>query len=206
MAVDVTQLRRSPLGHRYRELEELSALAPQATLAEEPPCTQLNLRVRPGSPPLDRVERALGVALPSRPNTVCESVDGRYATLWLGPDEWLVVAPDGTAEPVCNALNTALNTALDGGPGSVVDVSANRAVLRLSGPAARDVLETGCSVDLHPRAFGPGDCVQTMLARAQVVLWQRDDLPAYWILVRSSFADYLTDWLCAAVRAQTRGR
>jgi sarcosine oxidase subunit gamma len=82
---------------------------------------------------------------------------------------------------------------------SVTDVSAQRTTLLVGGPRARDLLAHGCSLDLHPRAFGPGRSAQTMLARAQVVLVARDEPRAgFWVLVRSSFAGYLTDWLLDA--------
>ncbi|MGH3327079.1 MAG: sarcosine oxidase subunit gamma, partial [Streptomycetales bacterium] len=107
----------------------------------------------------------------------------------------LVVGPDGDAGPVAAALRAALGDA----HGSVVDVSAHRAVLELAGPRARQVLEQGCSIDLHPRAFGPGRCAQTLLARAQVLLWQTAEGPTYLLLVRGSFAGYLADWLVDAL-------
>lgn len=105
---------------------------------------------------------------------------GERSVLWLGPTEWLVL--DG--EPID----------LPGG----VDVSANRTTIELSGPNARDVLEKGCTLDLHPRAFTAGRCAQTTLARAQVILWQTSDDPAYHLLVRGSFAQYVADWLVDA--------
>jgi sarcosine oxidase, subunit gamma len=105
---------------------------------------------------------------------------GERSVLWLGPAEWLVV--DG--DPVD----------LPGG----VDVSANRTTIEVTGPHARDILEKGCTLDLHPRAFAAGHCAQTVLARSQVILWQRTD--AYHLLVRDSFARYLADWLVDAAR------
>ena len=124
----------------------------------------------------------LGVPLPA-PNRVATA--GPRAILWLGPDEYLVVAPDG--DDVAELTGE-----------SVVDVSANRTTIELSGPQARDVLEKGMSIDLHPRSFGPGHCAQTLLARAQVILRQVDEKPTYHVLVRGSFAPYLADWLVDA--------
>ncbi|MQA76692.1 MAG: sarcosine oxidase subunit gamma, partial [Solirubrobacterales bacterium] len=43
-----------------------------------------------------------------------------------------------------------------------------------------------------------GSCTQTMLAKAQVVLQQLDDRPAYRVHVRASFAEYLARWLLDA--------
>lgn len=147
--------------------------------------TQIDLRVDPVAPAATRIGELLGTPLPVVPNT------GSEAVLWLGPDQWLVFA----------ASERQLRAALGDTPGSVVDVSANRVACELSGPDARDVLEQGCSIDLHPRAFGPGRCAQTMLARANVVLHQVDDAPTYRILVRPSFAGYLTSWLRDAMSA-----
>ena len=59
----------------------------------------------------------------------------------------------------------------------------------------RDLLEKGCSLDLHSRAFQTGHCDQTRLARAAILLHQTDDTPAYDIHVAWSFAAYLWVWL-----------
>ena len=98
-----------------------------------------------------------------------------------------------------------LEDALPREVGSVVGLSANRTALELRGPHARDVLAAGCSLDLHPRAFGPGDCAQTLLARAAVILHQTEAEPVYRILVRGSFAGYLADWLIDAAAGRHRG-
>ncbi len=74
-------------------------------------------------------------------------------------------------------------------------MSDGRAVIGLSGPHASDVLMKGCSLDVHPRKFAPGDCAQSMLAKALVILHQTDAAPAYDIYVERSFADYLWSWL-----------
>lgn len=174
----VSELRRSPLaGYPY-------GTADGVRLAEIPFLTMLNLRVDPAR--AEPIERRLGMTLPG-PGTVATS--GDRAVLWLGPDEWLLVAPDGDSPEL----------ALDGAPGSIVDVSANRTTIELRGPGARDVLDQGCTLDLHPRAFHTGRCAQTNLAKAHVVLWQFDDEPGYRLMVRGSFARYLADWLNDAV-------
>ena len=119
--------------------------------------------------------------------------------LWLGPDEWLVVAPDARRAE----LEHRLGAAVAGAHATVVDVSAQRTVLDLAGRAAPDVLRKGCALDLHPRAFAAGRCASTELARCAVVLWQRD-AERYWVLVRASFAEHLALWLADAA-AEYRG-
>jgi sarcosine oxidase subunit gamma len=54
------------------------------------------------------------------------------------------------------------------------------------------------AIDLHPSAFRPGRCAQTLLGRAQVILQQVDETPTYHVLVRGSFAPYLAAWLADA--------
>ena len=186
-------LRRSPLAARSGDLAAASSDA--VRLAEWPFRTQLDLRVDPGSPAAQRVADVLGAALPVAGRAVG---DDRRAALWLGPDEWLIVAPEGAADD----LVAELLPALAGEPGGVVDVSAHRTTVLVSGPAAPDVLATGVSIDLHPRSFGPGRVAVTLLARIPVILWQVgpgvDTEPSYRLLVGNSFAGYLADWLMDA--------
>lgn len=197
----VRALRSSPLGQRATEFAEYSADGPRGVrLVEEPFRTQVNLRVHPGSPAVSRVERQLETPLPHHePNRVTGTE--QHAALWLGPDEWLLVAPDGQAGRIRAEVRQALGDSV----ASTVDVSANRTTLRLSGARAREVLEKVCSLDLHPRAFEPGQCAQTLLGRAQVILWQVNAEPSYRIMVRCSFAGYLADLLLDAMTEFTRG-
>lgn len=186
-----SQLRISPLRERWDEFA--AAASPWVRLFEEPFLTQLNLRADPGSGGAQRLQSTLGITLPSHVSNRV-SGDERVATLWLGPDEWLVVAPDGSAPEMIEAAGTVFSEH----DGSLVDVSANRTTLGIAGPRAREVLAKVCSLDLHPRAFGPGQCSQTLVGRTQAIVWQVRAEPAYRLLVRSSFADYLADLLLDA--------
>jgi sarcosine oxidase subunit gamma len=56
------------------------------------------------------------------------------------------------------------------------------------------VLAHGCALDLHPSVFPPGRCAQTLLARAQVILYRTEE-QTFRLLVRASYADYLRAWL-----------
>jgi sarcosine oxidase subunit gamma len=164
------------------------ASTPSIRVAEVPFLTQLTVRVGPKSAAFDQAGAVLGFGLPIEPNTVAGDRHGR--ALWLGPDEWLIVAADRSdLEP---ALSAALNF------GAVVDVSAQRTTIELAGPAARELLAKGCSVDLHQRAFGVGQCAQTTFARAPVILLPRA-ADAYWVLVRASFAEYFAEFVLDAM-------
>ncbi|MFF3947754.1 sarcosine oxidase subunit gamma [Streptomyces sp. NPDC001902] len=162
-------------------------------LAELPFLTQIDLRLDFRGPAAEAAGLALGAPLPLEPCTAVRT--GDLAVLWLGPDQWLVVGPPDAQED----LEARLRKAAGEAHVSVTDVSAQRTTLLVSGPRARDLLAHGCSLDLHPRAFTAGRCAQTALARAQVVLVAREEVRAgFWVLVRSSFAGYLADWLLDA--------
>ncbi|GAA1971225.1 sarcosine oxidase subunit gamma [Amycolatopsis minnesotensis] len=174
---------------RHSPLEDwaprFAALEPAVVLAERPFLAQLTLRVAPGQH--SAVSTALGCPLPERPCTA--TAGAGLDVLWLGPDEYLVLGAPGT--------ESALLSLVDGLCRSAVDTSAQRTTVDLSGPHARDVLAHGCAVDLHPLSSPPGTCVQTLLARAGVVLVARGG-DAFTVLVRSSFAGYLAAWLVDA--------
>ena len=115
--------------------------------------------------------------------------------IWLGPEECLVTSAGRAGE----ALEATLREVVTEHGGAAVDVSAQRTTMRLRGTHARDVIAKGCSLDMHPKVFGPGAAAQTMLGRAGVVLIPLDDNGTdYRIIVRSSFARYLADWLIDA--------
>jgi sarcosine oxidase subunit gamma len=193
MAEPIGALCRSPLAHLADRLRAAAVTGPRAVaVAELPFLGMVNLRVAPGSTAAERVETALGAPLPRRCGGT--SASAAHAIAWLGPDEWLVVSQADPAE-----LATELRSALGADPGSAVDVSANRTTLELGGPSARQVLEKGCPLDLHPRVFGPGRAVSTTVGPVPVLLWQTDDAPTYRLFPRSSFADYLARWLIDAM-------
>lgn len=155
---------------------------------------QMSVRIDPAAP--GNLASWLGLdALPG-PNTWVQS---EMATvIWLGPDEWLVANPFA----VPREFEAGLRTMVASRGGAVVDVSAQRTAVQLRGAHARDVLASGCAIDLHPSAFPPGTAVQTTLGRAGVVLLGMDD-GDFQILVRSSFARYLATWLLDAALEYT---
>lgn len=169
-----------------------------ATLREVSFEAMINLRGNAGDPEFMKVAKQVaGITLPKTPNTTASL--NSFRTLWLGPDEWLVVGGDGEQESLIQQLEEAFH----GQHVSLVDVSAHRTILQLSGPKARDVLEKGCLLDLHPRAFGSGQCVGTVISKTQVYLEQTNDGPTYRLYVVRSFARHLASWLMDAMAEYT---
>ena len=166
-----------------------------AVMVEHPHAGKINLRGDAADLAfLDAVKTAVGTSPPTEANTVAAT--GRNEVLWLGPDEWLIVTPEGEQ----GTMAAALGEALGGRHISIVDTTDARTMIRLHGAHARDVLMKGCPLDLHPRVFGPGQCAQTVVAKADVLVHQRDESPTYDIYVLCSFARYLWDWLVDAAK------
>ena len=134
-----------------------------------------------------------GVPLPFEPNRVAAMREVR--TLWLGPDEWLVTVPEGAVPE----LPDRLARAVAGGRVALTDLSSSRAVIAIAGAGARALLEKGCSLDLHPRAFAPGHCAQTAFAGVPVILDQTG-ATAYRLFVRRSTARWFGQWLIDAAQ------
>ena len=140
---------------------------------------------------------AVGLALPVVPLTAAEA--GPRAALWLGPDEWLLLAEAGAEATLLDALETARGAVA----ASIVDVSARHRGIDLTGPDAALLLNEGCPLDLDDAAFPPGRCTRTLFGKAEIVLWRRD-ARRWRIEVARSFAPYLLALLQEAA-ADLRG-
>ena len=180
--------RHSPLegfARRFAEMPE------SAAAQEEPFVSMVDLWVDAAGPGAAAAARALGItALPGTASTTATAAD--TTVIWFGPAEWLITSTAQGPEE----LESRLRDAVVEHGGAAVDVSAQRTTVRLRGAHARNVLAKGCSIDMHPSVFGSGAAVQTMLGQAAVVLMPLGDNGTdYRILVRSSFARYLAEWL-----------
>lgn len=156
-----------------------------------PPATRFSFRGDAAA--ADGCGRALGLALP---RVACRSAEaGDRAVLWLGPDEWLVLAPEAETVP----LFAAVEAALAGVPHALVDVSHRQVGFAVLGRLAPALLNAGCPLDLDLSAFPVGACTRTVLAKCDVVLWRRGP-DAFRLEVNRSFADYLAGTLRVAER------
>jgi methylglutamate dehydrogenase subunit D len=137
-----------------------------------------------------RVRDTFGLDLPATPR---RAEAGPTAFVWSGPGQWLACAEG--IEP--RTFETRLRSEL-AGLASVSDQSDGRVVVRVSGACARDMLAKGVMVDLHPRAFGPGDAAVTSIAYIGAHLWQVDATPTYELAVYRSFGVSFWRWLLDA--------
>ena len=150
--------------------------------------------LRGGEPVRKAAATAAGVSLPVEP---CRAnAQGERAALWLGPDEWLLIAPENDAA----ALARSLAKALGGLPHALVDVSHRQSGCELRGPHAVTLLAAGCPLDMDERAFPVGMCTRTVLEKAEVVLW-RTGIESFRLDVARSFVAYVSEFLADAARS-----
>ncbi|HEY0422641.1 MAG TPA: glycine cleavage T C-terminal barrel domain-containing protein, partial [Rhodopila sp.] len=192
--VDKAGERSRPRPVPRRGIEPLLAAVPQpALVARASSSVRLavlaattRLSVRAGSAASTAIGLALGVLLPTAP---CRSVITRdRVALWLGPDEWLIVAPENASTLAARAAKAAGDH-----PVSVVDVSHRARTLEITGRHAAWCLNAFCALDLDVHAFPVGMCTRTLLGRAEVVLW-RIAPEVFHLDVPRSFVQYV--WAC----------
>jgi heterotetrameric sarcosine oxidase gamma subunit len=136
------------------------------------------------------VETAFGVALPKGARRAGK---GAVTFAGIGPNQWMASAEGGDAPGFAARLRARL------GPfAAVTDQSDARLVLHLSGPHVRDVLAKGVPIDLHAKAFKPGDVATTLVAYIGVQIDMLDDSPAYLLTAPRSTTGSLWSWLTAS--------
>ncbi len=133
------------------------------------------------------VQTALGLELPGALKVVSS---GDTSLQWIGPDEWLLIVPNG--EEV--ATEQKLRDAAAGLHIQVVNVSGGQSLLELNGPNVRQVLMKSTSYDVHPNNFPIGKAVGTVFAKSQLVI-RRTGEERWELVIRRSFADYWWMWL-----------
>jgi heterotetrameric sarcosine oxidase gamma subunit len=144
------------------------------------------LAVRAGSAAGTAIGLALGVLLPTVPHRSVISRD--RAALWLGPDEWLIVAPEDAANLAVQAMRAAGEMAA-----SIVDVSHRTQTLEITGRRAAWCLNAFCALDLDLHAFPVGMCTRTVFGKAEMVLW-RIAPEVFHLDVARSYVAYV--WSC----------
>jgi sarcosine oxidase subunit gamma len=139
---------------------------------------------------VNAVNTAFGVALPDGPR---RATRGSVTFAGTGPDQWMASAEGSEAAGFAAKVRARI------GPfAAVSDQSDARLVLRLTGPRVRDVLAKGVPVDLHRKAFKPGDVATTLVAYIGVQIDMLDDAPTYQLTAPRSMAGSFWSWLTAS--------
>jgi sarcosine oxidase subunit gamma len=169
------------------------AAAPEAAITRREVVGIVTLRADLADPRLAAaVEAATGCPLPA---TRRIEVSARGAVAWMSPDELMLFTGPTDAPAAVAALDAALASTHH----LAVDVTDARAVFRLEGPGAREVIAKGAPVDLHPAAFGPGDFRRSRLGQVAAAFW----MPAPEVIELMCFrsvAPFVAAWLDQAAR------
>ena len=137
-----------------------------------------------------RVREAYGLDLPEG-STLAQGKDLFF--IGTGPGQWLAVSGTLQNEQLAEDLADRLK-----GLASISDQSSGRAVIRVSGPRARDVLAKGLAIDLDPRVFGPGSAVTSTISHMGVLVWRDGEAASYDIALFRSVAGSFWAWLTAS--------
>jgi sarcosine oxidase subunit gamma len=166
--------------------------APGVTIAERTGLGLATVAARKGQETALKaaVREAYGVALPDG-SAIVHGPEVSF--LGYGPGQWLAVSESLAGEALAAALAARLK-----GLASISDQNGGRAVIRISGPRARDVLAKGLPLDLDARAFEPGDGATSTISLMGVQLWQVDAAPTYDIALFRSVSGSFWRWLTAS--------
>jgi sarcosine oxidase subunit gamma len=152
-----------------------------ATVSEIGPLGMISLRAKPDTPGLAKaVKDATGLSLPDQRRIV---VKADKAVGWMSPDEWLLVLPYDAVEGALKKVHKALA----GQHFLAADVSDARAVFRVDGPRAAEVLMKLCPVD-HS-ALAPDELRRTRAAQVACAFWRDGD--GYTLVSFRSVAAYV---------------
>ena len=142
-------------------------MAEGVTIVLAPPMARFSLRARD----VATLEALLGRKLPAK----IGATDGEIAC--LGPDEWLLRGPPGTAIPLGEGL-----------PLAVTEISERAVCLVVEGPRAAELLMAGCPLDLE--LFARGRATRTIFETVEIVLIRSDE-HRFEVEVWRSFAPWL---------------
>ncbi len=112
--------------------------------------------------------------------------------MWNGPGMWLVESATVASAALVSGLRSVLNET----GATVTDLGHARTVIRITGPAARDLLSKGSPIDIE--SMRPNDCASTLLGYLSVLINTIDD--GFDIYAFRSFGRALWEWLTHEAR------
>jgi sarcosine oxidase subunit gamma len=163
-------IRKSPLSN-------IHAGSASARLSLAPAASRASIRARTDA--IGALSGALGVTLPERPKH--SATAGERHALWLGPDEWYLIGPEGT-DFVGLARNSGVMHA-------AVDISHRNIGILVSGSGARTAISSACPHDLTDASFPVGACSRTVFGKMEIILYRTGE-EDYRVECWRSFAEY----------------
>jgi heterotetrameric sarcosine oxidase gamma subunit len=128
------------------------------------------------------------------------SPDGAWLVVGSGPGEWLVLAPPDAAAAVTDWLGTVAADAAGDEFVSVTDLTHGRALVRVTGPDAADLLARLCGTDLEDDMAPDGAALRSAVAgvATDIIRDDRAAVPSYLLHCERSSGQYLFGALVSA--------
>ena len=169
------------------------------TITDCTPLAKVHLR----APWNGALAKALGVPFGRADRSGLEGADGPDGA-WLvvgsGPGEWFVLAPPGAAPAAADWL---AGLAADSAPEefvSVVDLTHGRALVRITGADAAELMARLCGADLGDDMAPDGAALRSAVAgvATDIIRDDRSGVPSYLLHCERSSGQYLFDSLASA--------
>ncbi|WP_299471053.1 sarcosine oxidase subunit gamma family protein [uncultured Roseibium sp.] len=158
------------------------------------PIARLSFRAREAA--LANAGTAFGVPLPTQP--LSSEIGAKRAALWMGPDEWTLLAPEEDLETLFETIETALGDQ----PHALVDISERSEAIIVSGEKAVWLLNTGIFVDFSIEEFPVGTVSRTIFHKSPVMIW-RTGADTFVVEAWVSFMDYVSGLLVQSAQELT---
>lgn len=183
----------SPLAHREPIAQGLESAIAISEIADR---SMIDVRTGAGdTDAMTALEEVLGFALPTEPRT-STALNGR-AALWLSIDQWLVAAPLEERSKLVTDLELAAMPHFS----AITDMSDARAIIRMQGAGAREIVMKGAAVDLTRSDHSLGAVRRILFAEiaamVHIAAIGPDILDLY---IFRSYADYAWDWISKAAK------
>jgi len=163
------------------------------TVKEISPLMKLNLRGK-NREFLSTIGKNINMILPIEANT--SSSSDNYTSMWLSPDEWMLVSNNTVDKENNNYQIEELlfqkisKTNL----GAVVDVSDQFVMINLEGEKVFDLLSAGCPFNFNEFKVKKGAVAQTLLIQIDIIIHLKE-VNTVNLFVRRSFSEHLMSWI-----------
>ena len=162
-------------------------------IREISPIMKLNLRGK-SREFLSIIGKNINMILPMEANT--SSSSDTYTSMWLSPDEWMVISNNLVdKENNNNEIEELLfNKISKNNLGAITDVSDQFVLLNLKGEKIFDLLSTGCPFNFDNFKIKKNAVTQTLLAQIDVIILNKE-INNVNLFVRRSFSAHLMSWI-----------
>jgi sarcosine oxidase subunit gamma len=163
------------------------------TIKEISPIMKLNLRGK-NRDFISTIGKNINMILPVEANT--SSSSDKYTSMWLSPDEWMVISnnqinPENNNYEIEELLfNKISKTNL----GAITDVSDQFVLINLNGKKVFELLSTGCPLNFNEFKAKKGAVAQTLLAEIDIII-HHNEINNINLFVRRSFSEHLMSWI-----------